>query len=287
MSNDKLTYHLQVPDGDTAWRNLLHRIMEHGTEVSPRGQLTKEILHTNLVQVDMARPVVMTPERKLNYRFMCAEALWILNGSNRLEPLARFIKRFEQYSDDGVTLFGAYGPPIAAQIDYVAQALLDDRETRQAVLTIWRQNPPKSKDIPCTVAMSFSIRHNMLHQHVYMRSSDAWLGIPYDMFSFSMVGLTLASYYNDAIRKLETCNLRYVTPGVLSISMTSSHLYERDFEQVKLILDSPCPQPVDPVPTQHIIGGVFQNTLQSLYAVHDDLPFEDHHWKLPRRGDGK
>lgn len=227
---------MKVYDGDIAWRRLLLDIIEHGTMVNPRGQPTFELLHTNNICININQAVVRSPVRKLNYQFMCAEALWILNGDNQLKPLTRFVKRMKQYSDDGETLAGAYGIQIIPQLNYVMKTLLADRDTRQAMLSIWTPNPKPSKDIPCTVAMVFSIRDNLLHLHVFMRSSDGWLGIPYDMFSFACVGLLVLADYNQKT----TSDL--IRPGVLTISMTSSHLYEKDLPKVFDLLRSPTPE---------------------------------------------
>lgn len=268
--------------GDSAWRDLLRGILINGRPVAPRGQPTLEILHTNNIQVDMRRAVVTSPERKLNYRFMAAEALWILSGSNQLSPLTRFIKRFSDFSDDGETLFGAYGPPVTAQLPYVVESLLKDRDTRQAVLTIWRQSPKPSKDIPCTIAMTFSIREDRLHQHVFMRSSDAWLGIPYDMFSFACIGLRVACDYN---RGALAGQQDLVLPGMLTISMTSSHLYERDIEAVRNVIASPKPQPITPCPTDILLDGNWNRIAESLEAIREDARIPAGGWELRDRDD--
>lgn len=223
--------------GTHAWIDLLGDIMANGEIVSPRGKRTRELLHTRSTCVRMDQAMVAMPDRRLNYKFQCAEALWILGGDNRLAPLTKHVKRMADFSDDGVTLAGAYGPRINPQLDYVVNALVKDRDTRQAVLTIWTPNPAPSKDIPCTVAMAFSIRENHLYQHVYMRSSDAWLGVPYDMFSFAAVGLKVACLYNAMTKVLQAEGaLEPVWPGGLTITATSAHLYsENDSEAARLV----------------------------------------------------
>jgi thymidylate synthase len=146
---------------------------------------------------------------------MAAEALWILDGSDQLSELVRYNPNMAAFSDDGVTLAGAYGPRIMPQIPYVVSKLREDRDTRQAALTIWTPSPAPSKDIPCTVAMDFKVRDGKLNLHVFMRSSDIWLGLPYDVFSFSCVAYLVCSILGD------------VTPGTLYLTAASSHLYER------------------------------------------------------------
>ena len=129
-------------------------------------------------------------------------------------------------SDDGETFFGAYGPKIVAQLDYVVAKLLEDQDTRQAGLTIWRENPPATKDVPCTVAAFFNIRNGQLNAHVFMRSSDVWLGVPYDVFNFSMLAHLVCAHLNKR-------GLR-VAPGHLFLTAASSHLYAINWDDAKL-----------------------------------------------------
>ena len=251
---------------ETAWRQLLFSILKGGREVSPRGQKTLEVLHTNIVRCDLANAVVTSPLRKMAYGFMCAEALWIQDGDNRVEPLVKFNPRMAQFSDDGVTLAGAYGPRIMPQFQYVVDALKKDRDTRQAVLTIWTPNPTPSKDLPCTVAMTFSIREGLLHQHVFMRSSDAWLGVPYDLFSFSLVGVRVACEYNAQARE----DLKLML-GTLSVSITSSHLYEQHFDAARAVLTEWSHDMVaDPIPQALIRDGAWDAIYDSVAQQRDD-----------------
>jgi thymidylate synthase len=233
--------------------------MMMGTEVSPRGKKTKELLH-HTVEVDMRMPVLRVAERKLNYQFMAAEAFWILSGSDRLAEIAPWNKRIADYSDDGERMFGAYGPKVIGQVDYVVAKLLEDPDTRQAGLTIWRENPPKTKDVPCTVAMFFSLRTRtydkaqQLHAHVFMRSNDVWLGTPYDVFTFSMVAHLVCGRLNKARTALKTGE-EPLSPGKLHLTAASSHLYEENWAAADFILRAeagdqrltPLPLYTDPV----------------------------------------
>lgn len=219
---------------EIAWRNTLTALIARGEKVAPRSHITLELRHQEVVSIDTLFPVVQTKARGLNYRFMAAEALWILRGDNLLSPLTKHVEKMAEFSDDGRTLAGAYGPMVKSQLRYVVNALLQDRETRQAVISIWRPNPQPSKDIPCTLAMNFMIRNDRLHTHVFMRSSDAWLGLPYDMFSFSCIALRVACAYNRRMHEVK--EFRGVLPGSLTISAASSHLYLRDLYPAKEVL---------------------------------------------------
>lgn len=226
---------------DEAWTTQLAHIIRWGAEVAPRGQKTFELLHST-VNVDMNYPVLTLPERKLSYRFMAAEAFWILSGSRLVSDIAPFNKHISQFSDDGFTFAGAYGPKIVEQLRYVAQKLREDPMSRQAVMTIWERNPKPSKDIPCTVAIAFQLRDGKLHTSVFMRSSDVWLGLPYDIFNFTMLSQLVCLWLEDgaAVEGGDSIgrNDPLVRPalGTLSLTAASSHLYERNIVDAQHLL---------------------------------------------------
>lgn len=218
-------------DMNKAWLSHLYVLLSQGTSYPSRnGQMLE--LPQQTFFVDMNNCVLDIPERKMSHGFMVAEALWMNEGRDDLESLVKYNKRMAEFSDDGVTLKGAYGPMIMQQMYYVVHTLLKDPDTRQATMSIWRPNPTASKDIPCTVAMSFMLREGKLNMHVYMRSSDAWLGIPYDVFSFSMVCAQVCARYNLA----RALNANAIMPGRLYITMASSHLYDEHIEKAKAII---------------------------------------------------
>lgn len=232
MSNAprKNTMSSHLPTATRAWLWQLDDIFKRGRPIAPRGKKTIEILHSTF-RCSMENPVLYSPKRSLSFKFLAGEAMWILAGDDTVAGIAPYNQHISQFSDDQVSFFGAYGPRINAQLDYVLNKLLDDRETRQAVLTTWRPNPPKTKDVPCTIALGFSIRDDRLSCHAFMRSSDVWLGLPYDVFNFSMVAAKLACFYN------MSHSTDPVALGDLYLTMASSHLYEENYERARACID--------------------------------------------------
>lgn len=221
-----------IHNANFEWLSELSWAFNKGNDVTPRGQLTKEVLQQTSI-VNMRRPVITLPERKLSTKFLGGEAYWILSGDNRVETIAPYNKNIVNYSDDGMTFFGAYGPRILSQLDYVIDKLKSDADTRQAVLTIWRENPPETKDVPCTVAVHFMIRDHKLNCHVYMRSNDLWLGFPYDVFNFSMLSHLVCCKLNAFV--VENGGV-IIEPGMLYHTASSRHIYEQHFEQVEQLI---------------------------------------------------
>ncbi|HEX9430803.1 MAG TPA: thymidylate synthase [Candidatus Bathyarchaeia archaeon] len=218
---------------DRAWIRDLEHVFKYGNRVSPRGMLVYESLALTST-ISMKNPVILNEHRKLGYRFMAAEAAWILSGDDRVSTIAPYSKEISKFSDDGEKFFGAYGPKIKSQVDYVVATLLNDINSRQAVINIWRENPGPTKDVPCTLSLQFLVRHNMLHCVASMRSSDLWLGHPYDIVNFSAISfavlLQLMTLFEDQVDLvLELGNL-FLTAG-------SKHIYERNSPDVGMVLE--------------------------------------------------
>lgn len=194
---------------------LLGTLVYQGQRVKVRDRLTHEILNVQLRVRDARNNILQNPARNLNYKFMVAEWLWIFFGLDDVQTIAQYNSVMRNFSDDGVILKGAYGPRLRMQWSHVIQTLRHDSQSRQAVITIWTPNPAPSLDIPCTVSMQFLIRDRLLHTIVNMRSSDVWLGLPYDFFAFSMLANSLSATLGVPI-------------GSLTMNLGSSHLYGDD-----------------------------------------------------------
>ncbi|MGJ5019644.1 thymidylate synthase [Bradyrhizobium oligotrophicum] len=129
------------------------------------------------------------------------ELMWYLSGSNSLEFIKYYIPHYDEFSDDGTTLNGAYGPRIFSSERLLIDNLPKDEwqrtidtlkqrnGTRNAIIQIFSNSDAarNSKDIPCTCTLQFVLRNQRVHLHVHMRSNDAFLGLPHDIFSFTML----------------------------------------------------------------------------------------------------
>lgn len=200
------------------WINALHNLMFMGDAVSCRNIPTKELRGYQTL-IDMSKPVLTVADRKLGYKFMAAEAAWIMSGDNRVSTIEPYSKHIAKFSDNKQFFFGSYGPKVIDQIGYICETLSNDRFSRQAYMNIWREQPRSTKDVPCTIGLQFMIRDGKLHCFDTMRSSDIWLGWPYDVFNMSMISLGICLLLRD----------RYgihVELGNLTLTAASQHLYE-------------------------------------------------------------
>lgn len=276
-----------MQDFSRTWLEAVNDILTNGDPVAPRGKMTREIPQRTIV-VNMRKPVLRVPDRSLSYRFMAAEAFWILSGDDRVETIAPYNSRIAEFSDDGERFFGAYGPKILAQLPYIIEKLLADKDSRQAGLTIWRECPPQTKDVPCTVAIFFNIRGGKLNAHVFMRSSDVWLGVPYDVFNFSMLAHLVCGLLNEHVEPVPVVENHqltvehnvpkrypYISPGTLFLTAASSHLYETNWDDAKLCLAA---EPLEQPETPKLLWTDPHHLMDELAALRDTLQGDDRRW---------
>lgn len=144
------------------------------------------------------------------------ELMWYLAASNSLDFVQYYIRDYHEFSDDGRTLNGAYGPRIFSvergkgmnpprdQWERMIETLKKRNGTRNAVIQVFSNDDAvrTTNDVPCTCTLQFVIRDNSVSLHAHMRSNDAFLGLPHDIFSFTMLqeiaarelGVGLGSY---------------------------------------------------------------------------------------------
>lgn len=210
---------------DELYQKCLTQLFERGEETHPRGFNCRELSPCSTTLLEPQRNILTNPIRKASRAFMAAELLWILMGRDDVEMISFYNSKISSFSDDGIKFFGAYGPKIIGQLEYVVNSIQQDPWTRQAIITIWRECPSKSKDIPCTVAMHFIQRPaGVLNLIVYMRSQDVWLGFPYDVHNFTSLQSIIASMLN-------------IKLGTFTLIQGSLHMYEENEEKAKATKD--------------------------------------------------
>lgn len=175
------------------------------------------------------------------------EFLWYLASSNRLDFIEYYLTAYRDDSHDDRTVHGAYGPRMHDmrghnQIENIISLLSLKDDTRRAVVQLLnaedidialeaakfrKRNPGskrKHKEIPCTCTLQFMIRKTKLHLYVQMRSNDAYLGLPHDVFAFTML--------QELVARRLGCGLGHYHHFVGSL-----HLYEKHKKHVRKYLD--------------------------------------------------
>ena len=174
-----------------------------------------------------------------------AEFCWYMSGSADLDFIRFYIRDYPPKGTTG-SIEEAYGPRFIGtgkfgrsfnQIDRVVDRLKRKPDTRRAVISILEPSDLESgkAEAPCTTALQFIRRRERLHLVAMMRSNDAYLGFPHDVFCFTMIQELIA-------RSLG------VQVGEYHHFATSLHLYEEDIERVSSYLDEGFQNPTFAMP---------------------------------------
>lgn len=220
----------EAKTANDAWEHWFSELTKQAADrtliESRDGPVCGEVLNSMTVIKDPTRNIVSSLHRNLSMRYAVGELLWYLSGSNDMSHIAKFSKVWEKLSDDGHTINSAYGHRIFSefgfnQLEFVRRMLMDQPGSRQALIHIkdpcdYLENP--TKDVPCTIALQYTIRENKLYATTYMRSNDIWTGFPYDVFSFTCLQIILAFRLN-------------VDIGTYTHIAGSLHLYDRDYKK--------------------------------------------------------
>lgn len=212
---------IQLRTGAQDYAGVVSRVLNHGRQRSPRGINTFDL---GLTILELATPRYAMPlstGRQLNGRIAVVEALQLIGGFSSPDMIRWASSNMARLTlDETGVQYGSYGRRVGRQVLHVVNKLRADHHTRQAAITLWDpalDNVQGKKDYPCTVALMFSIIRDQLHMTVTMRSNDVFLGLPYDLFQFGQLQLTIANSLD-----IEVGTYHHIT--------NSLHLYERDVD---------------------------------------------------------
>lgn len=171
--------------------------------------------------------------RGISLPYLIGEHVWYLKHLNETAFISRFAPFWSKLSDDGLTSNSAYGYIAAEkfgfdQLQVVVDILKADPNSRRGIVNINTPNPIRqtTKDEPCTIALQFYIRDKKLELTAIMRSSDIWLGIPYDVPYFT------------TLQKIVARSLG-LPVGPYHHFSTSLHLYDAQWEKAREIHRGP------------------------------------------------
>lgn len=187
--------------------------------------------------------VLFWPERDANPIFHLMESLWMLAGRDDVRFVEYFNSRMRGFSDDGVTLNGAYGHRWrhrfgVDQLRLLIEHLIAEPYTRRAVLTMWGPQEDLlkvgvSSDVCCNTQAFFDRRAGRLNMTVLNRSNDLiWGAYGANAVHFSMLQEFIAAAIGDAV-------------GEYRQFSNNMHLYTELYDYGKYVDVPPDPESYD------------------------------------------
>lgn len=222
--------YISAPTLDDLLRQVFERLLLGTNHINPsRGEATE--LTGILLEVQNPRARLSRTETRGQLFSCLGELLWYLAKTNGLGFIKYYLKPYQEDSEDNQTIYGGYGPRLFDmrghdQVANVLTLLRRNTESRRAVIQLFdaADISRQRKEIPCTCTLQFMIRRGRLHLFTNMRSNDVFLGLPHDVFAFTMIQEVMA-------RSLG------VKLGRYKHAVGSLHLYDIKREKAQRYLD--------------------------------------------------
>ncbi|MFP4178013.1 MAG: thymidylate synthase [Acholeplasmataceae bacterium] len=235
---------------------LAAHVLEKGVMKDNRtGIRTKSIFGYQLC-FDLKEGFPLLTTKRVHARSIIHELLWFISGSTNIrylveqgvriwnewpyeryrrsadyagETLAAFVERIKE-DDEFAARYGDLGPVYGAQwrdfngIDQLKEVLVllkEDPDSRRMIISAW--NPPELKRMalpPCHAFMQFYTSGNDLSLHLYQRSADVFLGVPFNIASYALL-LEMVAHVSG------------YRASTLIHSLGDAHIYENHFAQVE------------------------------------------------------
>lgn len=232
--------------GRTTYRDVLRAIIAQGTLTKTRKMMTLDVGPMMIILNSPQDALPLGIGRNLSRKIAAVEAIQLIGGfcdddkGGLIERNAPQLLKYADVTPDGsYRLWGGYGRRIGSQLIDALGKIRLDQNTRQAVIQLWdptSDNTAYKSDYPCTLSLQIRVHMGRLCMMTTMRSNDAWMGLPYDLFQFTQLQLSIATILN-------------MVPGPYTHFVGSMHLYQHNVaDTLKLIESTAEPDQIEPQP---------------------------------------
>lgn len=215
--------------------DLLDHILENGSTKSDRTGTGTVSSFGYQMRFDLSEGFPVLTTKKLHLRSIIHELLWFLNGDTNIKYLQdNGVKIWDEWADENGDLGPVYGYQWRSwpthdgrTIDQIKNALdliKNNPHSRRIIVSAW--NPAFIEEMalpPCHCLFQFYVADGKLSCQLYQRSADTFLGVPFNIASYSLLTLMMA----------QVCDLE---PGEFVHSFGDVHLYSDHIEQARLQL---------------------------------------------------
>lgn len=225
--------------------NLLKDVLENGTQKGDRTGTGTTSVFGRQIRHNLQEGFPLITTKKLHFKSIANELIWFLSGDTNTKWLKENgVKIWDEWATPEGELGPVYGKQWTAwptqdgheinQIDYVVNTLRTNPNSRRILFHGWNveylpdegmspqdnANNGKMALPPCHLLYQFYVADGKLSSQLYIRSSDSFLGLPYNIASLALLTHMLC----------QQCDLQ---PGEIVISFGDLHAYSNHMSQIK------------------------------------------------------
>jgi thymidylate synthase len=256
-----------------AYLDLLRHILDNGVEKGDRTGTGTLSVFGHQARYDLEKGFPALTTKKLHLRSIIHELLWFLKGDTNVRYLHDHkVTIWDEWADENGDLGPIYGhqwrswpAPDGGRVDQIAKVVEQIRrspDSRRMIVSAWNVGElDKMRLPPCHLLFQFYVAQGRLSCQLYQRSADVFLGVPFNIASYSLLTLMIA----------QVTGLR---PGEFVHTLGDAHLYSNHLEQARLQLTrEPRPMPamkLNPERTS-VLDFVFEDFTLENYDPHPPI----------------
>ena len=221
--------------------DLLKDVMKNGQDADNRTGVWARKVFGRQMRFDLNEGFPLVTTKKMHLRSIIHELIWLLSGNTNIKYLHdNKVTIWDEWADENGDLGPVYGHQWRNfnsqgidQIKDVIERIQKNPQDRRLIVTAW--NPVQISEMalpPCHCFFQFDVTPDgKLNCMLYQRSCDMFLGVPFNIASYSLLTMMVA----------QVCGLKL---GEFIHTLGNTHIYSNHFDQVKLQLTrKPYPLP--------------------------------------------
>jgi thymidylate synthase len=215
--------------------DMMRHVLEHGARKTDRTGTGTLSVFGHQMRFDLALGFPLVTTKRVHTKSIFYELLWFLRGETNVRWLQeRGVTIWDEWADEQGELGPVYGrqwrswgTPDGRSIDQMARVveqLRSDPDSRRIIVSAWNVGELGQMALaPCHAFFQFYVADGRLSCHLYQRSADIFLGVPFNVASYALLTHMLA----------QQCDL---APGEFIWTGGDCHLYLNHLEQARLQL---------------------------------------------------
>ena len=250
--------------------DLLRRIKEEGVIKTDRTGTGTKSVFGHQMRFNLADGFPLVTTKKCHLKSIIYELLWFLKGDTNVKYLQENgVRIWNEWADENGDLGHVYGYQWRSWPDYkgghidqisqVIEQIKNNPNSRRLLVSAWNVAEVDEMALPpCHLLFQFYVADGRLSLQLYQRSADCFLGVPFNIASYSLLLLMVA----------QVCGLE---PGEFVHTTGDTHLYMNHMEQTDLQLS----REPRPLPTMRLNPDV-KNIFDFKYEDFELLNYDPH-----------
>jgi len=217
------------------YHDLLTRILDEGVDKQDRTGTGTRSVFGHQMRFDLSEGFPLLTTKKLHTRSIIHELLWFLKGETNIAYLKENkVSIWDEWADENGNLGPVYGSQWRSwpdgkgghidQISQLIEQIKQNPNSRRLIVSAWNVADVKEMALPpCHLLFQFYVANGKLSCQLYQRSADTFLGVPFNIASYSLLTHMVA----------QVCGLEV---GDFVHTLGDAHLYSNHLEQAQLQL---------------------------------------------------